>query len=280
LRTVCTIIRFGSIVGEGAMSEKISLEYQDRVALLELKRPDAMNAIDMELRRELMTALDQVARDPNVGAVVLTGAGKAFCSGADLKSAAANPDNSVRRTARTLMHDFQPIIETIGRLDKPVIAAVNGAAVGVGMSLVLACDLVIMAKGAYLMAPFLNVGLVPDGGTAWFLVQRMGYARAFEILADAKKLDADRCIALGIANRVSEATMLRADALAWASQLAAKAPLAMALTKRVARLSTTVGLSELLNIEAELQTFLVGTEDSREAIAAFSEKRSPSFRGR
>src|SRR5271170_6508262 len=105
------------------MNAKINMTIEGRVALLELNRPDAMNAIDMELRRELLAMLDRVARDPNVGAVVLTGAGKAFCSGADLKSAAADSDTSVRRTARTLLHDFQPILETISRLDKPVIAA-------------------------------------------------------------------------------------------------------------------------------------------------------------
>lgn len=262
------------------MSEKIAITSQERVTVLEFNRPDAMNAIDMDLRRDLLAALDQVARDSNMGALVLTGAGKAFCSGADLKSAAANPDSSVRRTARTLLHDFQPILETITRLDKPVIAAVNGAAVGVGMALVLACDLVVMAKNAFLMAPFVNVGLIPDGGVAWFLSQRIGYSRAFELLAEGQKLDADRCLALGIANRVVEPTSLREDALKWAAVLAAKAPLAMALTKRVARLSTTVGLSEILTIEAELQTFLAGTEDAREAIAAFGDKRTPSFRGR
>jgi 2-(1,2-epoxy-1,2-dihydrophenyl)acetyl-CoA isomerase len=262
------------------MSEKIKVSIEERVAVLELNRPDALNAIDMEMRRDLLSALDQAARDPQIGALVLTGAGKAFCSGADLKNAAANPDSSLRRTARTLLHDFQPILETITRLDKPVIAAVNGAAVGVGMSLVLACDLVVMAKNAFLMAPFVNVGLIPDGGVAWFLSQRIGYSRAFEVLAEGQKLDAERCLGLGIANRAAEPTSLRSETLKWATSLAGRAPLAMALTKRVARLSTTVGLSEILTVEAELQTFLASTDDAREAIAAFGEKRTPSFHGR
>lgn len=262
------------------MNAKINMTIEGRVALLELNRPDAMNAIDMELRRELLVMLDGVARDPNVGAVVLTGAGKAFCSGADLKGAAANSDTSLRRTARTLLHDFQPILETISRLDKPVIAAVDGAAVGVGMSLVLACDIVVMAEGAFLMAPFVNVGLIPDGGTAWFLGRRIGYARAFEILVEGQKIPADRCVSLGIANRAVDSAELRTATMAWAAALAAKAPLAMALTKRVARLSSSVGLSEILTIEAELQTFLAGTDDAREAIAAFGDKRTPTFLGR
>jgi 2-(1,2-epoxy-1,2-dihydrophenyl)acetyl-CoA isomerase len=262
------------------MSETVRITFDDRVAVLELNRPDAMNAIDLELRRELLAALDRVARDAHVGAVVITGAGKGFCSGSDLKSAAANPDTSVRRTARTLLHDFQPILETIARLDKPVIAAVNGAAVGVGMSLVLACDLIVMAQNAFLSAPFVSVGLIPDGAAAWFLVQRIGYPRAFEVLAEAHKLGANRCLDLGIANRVVSAQVLREESLKWAASLADRAPLALALTKRIARLASSLGLSETLTIEAEFQTFLAGTDDAREAIAAFGEKRTPRFHGR
>jgi 2-(1,2-epoxy-1,2-dihydrophenyl)acetyl-CoA isomerase len=262
------------------MSDTIQVTRHDRVAVLELSRPESMNAIDMGMRRQLLEALDRLARDPDVRCIVLTGSGKAFCSGSDLKSASANSDSSVRRTARTLLHDFQPTIETISRLDKPVIAAVNGAAVGVGMSLVLACDLVVMARNAFLMAPFVNVGLIPDGGTAWFLSQRVGYARAFELLTEGQKIPAERCLALGMANRVSEPETLMEDTLKWAASFASKAPLALALTKRVARLSTTLGLSEILSVEAELQTALAGTEDAREAIAAFGEKRTPSFHGR
>jgi len=262
------------------MSETVRISFENRVAILELNRPDAMNAVDLDMRRELMAALDRVARDANVGAVVLAAAGKGFCSGSDLKAAAVSPDTSLRRTARTLLHDFQPILETIARMDKPVIAAVNGAAVGVGMSLVLACDLVVMAQNAFLLAPFVTIGLIPDGAAAWFLVQRIGYARTFEVLAESQKLSADRCLEWGITNRVVAATDLRGEVLKWADSLATRAPLALALTKRVARLAGSVGLSETLTIEAELQTFLAATEDAREAIAAFSDKRPPRFHGR
>jgi 2-(1,2-epoxy-1,2-dihydrophenyl)acetyl-CoA isomerase len=262
------------------MSETVRITFEQRVATLELNRPHAMNAIDLDMRRELLAALDRVARDANIGALVIAGAGTGFCSGSDLKAAAANPDTSVRRTARTLQHDFQPILETIVRLDKPVIAAVNGAAVGVGMSLVLACDLVVMAQDAFLLAPFVNLGLIPDGAAAWFLVQRIGYARAFEVLAESKKLSAEKCLELGIANRVVAPAELREQALKWADSLSARAPLALALTKRVARLAVSVGLSETLGIEAELQTFLAATDDAREAIAAFGDKRAPNFHGR
>lgn len=261
------------------MESTVRCERHGRVALLELHRPQAMNAIDIPMRRELHAGLDALARDPAVGVVVLSGAGRAFCSGADLRSA-ANSDGGMRRTATTLLHDFQPIIETLCRMGKPVIAAVNGPAAGVGMSLALACDLMVMARSAYLMSPFVGVGLVPDGGASWFLCRRIGYARTFEVLAEGNRLDAERCVALGIANRLEDDDALRAAAMEWAGVLAARAPIALTLTKRMARLSEAVGLSEALTLEAEMQSVCANTEDAREAFAAFAEKRTPDFRGR
>jgi 2-(1,2-epoxy-1,2-dihydrophenyl)acetyl-CoA isomerase len=262
------------------MSSEVITACVDRVATVILNRPEAMNAVDTGLRQALLNTFDELARSPEIGAVVLTGAGKAFCSGSDLKSAAANTDTSIRRTARTLLHDFQPLLECITRMDKPVIAALNGAAVGVGMSLALACDLTVMAENAYLLSPFVGIGLIPDGGAAWFLTRRIGYGRAFEVLAEGQKLSAARCLELSIANRVHPSEVMLESAQRWAAELAARAPIAMALTKRVARLSLSTSLSDMLTMEAELQTFCAGTEDAREAIAAFGEKRTPTFRGR
>jgi len=262
------------------MSSEVEITRDGAVATVLLNRPEAMNAVDTDMRRSLTAAFDTLGRDGEVRAVILSGAGKAFCSGADLKSAAANPDTSLRRTARTLIHDFQPLIECIVRLDKPVIAAVNGAAVGVGMSLALACDLLIMAESAYLLSPFVGIGLIPDGGLSWFLTRRIGYGRTFEILAEGQKLSAARCLELGVCNRVAVQADLMETAATWAAALAERAPLALALTKRAARLSMACSLSDSLTMEAEFQTLCASTEDSREAIAAFREKRSPLFRGR
>jgi 2-(1,2-epoxy-1,2-dihydrophenyl)acetyl-CoA isomerase len=261
------------------MTSDVDISRDGRVVTVILNRPEAMNAVDTSLRRNLVAAFDTLGRDDNVRAVVLTGAGKAFCTGADLKSAAANPDTSLRRTARTLIHDFQPLIECIGRLDKPVIAAINGAAVGVGMSLALACDLLVMADSAYLMSPFAGIGLIPDGGLSWFLTRRIGYPRSFEILAEGKKLSASQCLEMGLANRVTAAPEVRANAAQWAADLATRAPLAIALTKRAARLAMSSTLSDAMTMEAEFQTLCASTEDSREAIAAFLEKRPPVFHG-
>jgi 2-(1,2-epoxy-1,2-dihydrophenyl)acetyl-CoA isomerase len=262
------------------MASDVLITHAGCVATVALNRPEAMNAVDTSMRKNLTTAFDELARASDLRAIVLTGAGKSFCAGADLKSAAANPDTTLRRTARTLLHDFQPLIECITRIDKPVIAALNGASLGVGMALALACDLMIMADTAYLKSPFVGIGLIPDGGAAWFLTRRIGYARTFEVLAEGQKMTAARCLELGLANRVVAADVLPQAVAAWAAELAQKPPIAMALAKRVARLSMSIGLSEALSLEAELQSVCVSTDDAREAIAAFAEKRPPTFRGR
>lgn len=258
----------------------VNVEQVGRVRVIELARPDALNAMDIAMRQRLVEAFDAAARDVDTHVVVLAAQGRAFCSGADLKSAAANSDQSLRRTARTLLHDFQPLLECMARMDKPVIAAVNGPAVGVGMSLVLGCDLIVMAEDSYLLSPFVNIGLVPDGGAAWLLQRRIGYGRTLEVLLEAEKLGARKCFDLGICNRVAEADVLRDEVMTWANKLADKAPMATALTKRVARMSGSIGFSEALTLEAELQTFCASTEDSKEAVRAFAEKRKPVFTGR
>ena len=262
------------------MSTEVRAFREGRVAVIELNRPKALNAIDMRMRRDLLAEFDEIAGAPDIGAVVLTGAGRAFCSGADIKSAAEHTDVDPRRTAHTLLHDLQPLIECITRMDKPVIAAVNGPAVGIGMALALACDLLVMAEDAYLLAPFAAIGLIPDGGVAWFLTRRIGHTRTFELLIAGEKVIATRCRELGLASRVVESGTLRAEAVRWATEIAQRAPIAIALTKRITRMSLSLGLSEMLTLEAELQATCAATEDAREAIAAFTERRTPSFRGR
>jgi 2-(1,2-epoxy-1,2-dihydrophenyl)acetyl-CoA isomerase len=258
----------------------VTLSRRGRVAMIELNRPETRNAIDQTMRRELLATLDAVAHDVGLLAVILTGAGPAFSSGFDMKRSAAAPDADRRRVAHALLHDYQPILECMTRMDKPLIAAVNGPAIGIGVALVLACDLVLMAEDAYLLAPFVGLGIIPDGAVTWFLTRRIGYARAFEVLAQCRKLDAARCFELGLANRQAAPESLRNEAWAWAGELARQAPLALALTKRIARLSASLPLSEALTIESELQNFLFGTEDVKEAVQAFAAKRPPEFRGR
>ncbi len=262
------------------MSDVLHTQHHERVALLTLNRPDARNALDDELRGALLAALASAARDPDVGAIVLTGAGKGFCAGADLKGGAASGDTSLRSAARVTMHDFNPLLESIVKLDKPVIAAVNGGAAGFGMSLALACDLLVMAEDAYLLSNFINIGLVPDGGATWMLLRRIGYARTFELLCDGVKVAAPQCLGSGIANRVVAPDALVDGAVQWAAELAGRAPMALSLTKRLARLSQGASLADALAIEAEMQSLCLATQDTREALLAFAEKRPPRFTGR
>jgi 2-(1,2-epoxy-1,2-dihydrophenyl)acetyl-CoA isomerase len=261
------------------MTDVLLTERKGRVALLVMNRPEARNAIDGALQQALHAELEAIGRDPDVGAVVITGNGKGFCAGADLKDGGGG-DKTMRSAARVVVHNFNPLIDSVTRMDKPVIAAVNGSAAGFGMSLALACDLVVMSQDAFMLSNFINVGLVPDGGATWLLQRRMGYGRAFELVADGKKLDAQRCHDYGLVNRVVAADEVRATALEWAGELAARAPMALALSKRLARLSQSANLPDAMAMEAEMQALCLATEDSREAIMAFVEKRDPKFTGR
>ncbi len=258
----------------------LKVSREGTVAVLELNRPEYLNAIDIELRRGLLDTLVELGRDPDTTAIVLTGVGRAFCAGADLKGGSMGRDPSLRSAARVLVHDFQPLVEAICKLDKPVIAAINGAAVGVGMSVALACDLVLMADDAYMATSAVQVGLVPDGGLAWFLCRQLGYQRTFELLTEGSRLEAARCLEIGLANTLVAAEELRACALERAAIYAERAPMTLALTKRLARLAQGAGLADTMAIEAEMQALCMATEDSREAMAAFAEKRKPTFSGR
>jgi 2-(1,2-epoxy-1,2-dihydrophenyl)acetyl-CoA isomerase len=179
----------------------------------------------------------------------------------------------------SLMHDVQPTLECIARMDKPVIAAVNGPAVGFGMSLALSCDLMVIEEGAYLLSQFIRLGLIPDGGAAWYLAHRVGYARMFEIVADAGKLDAEKSVLWGIANRTAEKDQARQAAETWAHKLAGYAPTGMRFTKRLARLALSNRLEETLQLEAEFQSLCSNSPDTHEAVKAFMEKRQPDFSG-
>jgi 2-(1,2-epoxy-1,2-dihydrophenyl)acetyl-CoA isomerase len=262
------------------MNTTVVMSREGSVGIVELNRPEVKNALNLDMRKDLRHVLDELAVDDDIHAVVVTGAGTAFCSGGDLSAVSSAAVRPARSTSRSMMHDIQPLLECIMRMDKPVIAAVNGPAIGFGMSLALACDLMVMAENAYLQSRFIKLGLVPDGGAAWFLARRLGYARMFEVVTGATRLTPEFCLSTGIANRVVEKTDVRSASLKWATELSANAPIGMALTKRLARLAMSNRLDESLLLEAEFQGICAGTEDAREAIAALQEKREPKFTGR
>jgi 2-(1,2-epoxy-1,2-dihydrophenyl)acetyl-CoA isomerase len=242
---------------------------------LTLNRPDRRNALTPALLDELSAALDAVDADPNVRAVVLTGAGKGFCAGQDLDALPADGD-----VAELLRHHYAPVILRLVRLSKPVIAAVNGVAAGAGASLALACDLRIFADDGALLLAFINIGLVPDAGATFLLARHVGYGRAFELAVTGERLDAARAAAWGLANRVVPAADLAAAAESWAADLAQRPTAAIELTKQLLHAALTDNLEGMLALEANAQATAAATADHAEGVAAFRAKRAPNFQGR
>jgi 2-(1,2-epoxy-1,2-dihydrophenyl)acetyl-CoA isomerase len=259
------------------MSDFATLRYElhGAVALLTLNRPDVLNAFNTQLRADLLAAAQRAEADPAVRVVVLTGAGRAFCAGADL--AEGTLDQNISEILET---EYRPSLLAIRESTKTWIAAVNGAAAGVGGSYALSCDLVVMAEHAYIYQAFIAIALVPDGGATWHLVRQLGPHRAFEMIADGEKMPAATCVSWGLANRVVPAEEVLPHALAWAGRLAEKAPLALRYSKQALREAMERSLPEMISEEARLQDLAGASEDAREGVMAFLEKRKAVFKGR
>jgi 2-(1,2-epoxy-1,2-dihydrophenyl)acetyl-CoA isomerase len=257
------------------MAKQVNYEVADAVAVIALNRPDNMNAFTTDLRADLAHALHDVANDNSVRVVVLTGEGRCFSAGADLKESLGG-----RPVGEQLREEYRPVFAAIAELPVPVIAAIPGSAAGIGMSLALHCDLVIMAEDAFLLSPFSTISLVPDGGLNWMLVRQLGYKRAFQLSVEAERIDAARCVQLGLANRTAPASALQSTALEWARDLSQRAPLALAATKKVMRFAMDNDWDSSYDLEAQLQGSLVGTADNNEGIEAFLQKRKPEFKGK
>ena len=245
------------------------------VRTLTLDRPDALNALDRELKEVLLAALRAAARDRAVRALVLTGAGRAFCAGQDLRERGQGAPS----LAVELRERYIPIIEALHRLEKPIVAAVNGVAAGAGFSLALACDLRVMAETATFISAFGRIGLVPDSGLSWFLPRLVGPARAAEIVMTTDPLDAATAERIGLVNRVVPTEACLAEAQALATRLTAGAPLAMGLAKRSLAYALEHDLSASLVFEAELQGIAGRSADHAEGVSAFTEKRPARFTG-
>jgi 2-(1,2-epoxy-1,2-dihydrophenyl)acetyl-CoA isomerase len=228
----------------------------DAVVTIELNRPERLNALDRPTRRLLLTALTGVAADPDVRAVVLTGAGRAFCVGQDLSAVDELVD-----TYDTVARSYNPLIRSIVGMDKPVIAAVNGLAVGAGMGLVLACDVVVMADSAGLACAFGKMALVPDTGTSWFLARRVGHVRAFEIAMTGRTVPAPEALALGLVNRVLPRDRVREEAARLAAELAGGPEVACGLTKRLLISASEHPLEQALEMEAAGQARAAASEE-------------------
>lgn len=258
------------------MDSVLLVERTGTVATLVMNRPQTKNALDPELLHALAAGLADVSRDPSVRAVVLTGAGDAFCSGADLKGALGDLDSGADLGPR--IAQFHALIRAIVQSDKPFIAAVRGPAVGFGADLALACDLRVFAEGAYLQEKFVSIGLMPDGGGSYWLPRLVGIGRALEFLLLGTRIDAPQALELGLCNRVVADE--RAEALAIAGTLASGPPLALAAIKSAVRESAMGGIEGALEREKAGQTALLGSRDFREGVAAWAERRAPKFAGK
>lgn len=255
---------------------ELRVDSADGVATLTLDRPDALNSLTVPLKEELARAFRSLGRDRAVRAVVLTGAGRAFCAGQDLRER-LEPDAAP--LAAEVRERYTPIILAMRRLEKPIVGAVNGVAAGAGASLAFACDIRIAAESASFILAFGRVGLVPDSGASWFLPRLVGASRAAELALTTDPLSAADAERIGLVSRVVPGERVLDEAKDLARRLAAGAPVAIGLTKRALNHAVDASLEEQLEYEAVLQGIAGATADHAEGIAAFVEKRTPRFRG-
>jgi 2-(1,2-epoxy-1,2-dihydrophenyl)acetyl-CoA isomerase len=264
----------------GLELETVEFRVSDRVAWITLNRPDALNAWIRQLGTDMLTALEHAASDSDVRAIVFTGAGRAFSSGADLKAGVEPGLDGAIDVASVLREVYNPLMLRLRSVPKPVIAAVNGPAVGIGCSLALACDLIVAAESAYFLLAFVNIGLTLDGGASLSLPVRVGQARAFEMGFLGERISASRALEWGLVNRVTpNGDEFLAAVTEMAAQLAAGPPGSYAAIKHSLNQSAWTGLADALELEAALQQQRVGSKDFVEGVVSFLERRKADFTG-
>jgi 2-(1,2-epoxy-1,2-dihydrophenyl)acetyl-CoA isomerase len=256
--------------------ETVNLYRRGSGVTLELNRPERMNAWNNQFALDLLAAIREVTDDPGIRAAVVTGAGRAFSTGADLKEAA---EDGTLDVYQALTGRYHPIITGIRRMPKPVVAAVNGPAAGIGLSLALACDLVVAAESAYFMLAFVNIGLVPDGGSSLFVPSRVGFARAAELAMLGERLDARKALDWGLINRVWPDEEFASQTAALLDWLASGATKSYAGIKRQLNRWLYEQMDDQLEFEAGIQREMADSGDFAEGVAAFAEKRVPRFSG-
>ena len=264
------------------MGQELLEELKDKVAVLTLNRPDRLNAMSPPMLDALLEALPRLAADPEVGVVVLTGAGRGFCAGGDVKAMAEGRESAgttLEEKAQGLRSRME-VSRWLHEMPKPTIAMVRGAAAGAGLSLALACDLRVAGDSARFATAFARVGYSGDFGGSWFLTQLVGTAKARELYLTADIVDAQQALALGIVNRVVPDVRLEDETMALAARLARGPRIAYRYMKRNFNAAESGTLKDLLDLEAWHHTRCGMTEDHREAAKAFVEKREPVFRGR
>jgi 2-(1,2-epoxy-1,2-dihydrophenyl)acetyl-CoA isomerase len=260
--------------------ETVIWNVEDGVGRITLNRPDSLNAWNEQFGKDLGHVVTEEAQDDAVRAVLVTGAGRAFSSGADLKEPPGDiGEDGMPDIRQRLLGLYHPVLLGLRELPKPVVAAVNGAAVGIGASLAFACDLIVAASTAYFNLAFVNIGLMPDGGSTAFVPASVGKARAFEMAFLGERIPAQQALDWGLINRVIEPESLPKEALELAQRLARGPTKSYAGSKAALNRMLYGDLNAQLEFEAEIQHELFRTNDVREGITAFVEKREPSFTG-
>lgn len=273
----------GALRGETSLAdapsfETIRYELDQGVLTITLNRPDVLNALNDQMAKDLLAALKQAGRDDQVRALIITGAGRGFCAGQDLKS--ISDQAGPRSIGEHLRKTWNPIVLGIRQLEKPVIAAVNGAAAGAGCSLALACDLRIAGESARFIEIFARVGLIPDSGSTFLLPRLVGLARTFEMMFTTDPVDAATAERWGLINQVVPDDRLLDEARDLARRLAAGPTRAYGLTKRAVNRALTLDFAGALEYEAYLQEVAGRTADHQEGVRAFLEKREPRYEGK
>jgi len=255
------------------MSEHVRVAIEDGILRLTLARPEKKNALSMAMYSTLGEALSKAETDPQVRAILIEAEGDAFTAGNDLADFAAVASGKLDRKDMTA----HLLLEALARADKPIVAAVHGLAVGIGVTLLLHCDLVYVAADARLSTPFVSLGLVPEAASSWLLQARIGYARAYAMMALGETLDGTTAVTLGLANAALPANEVRARALAAAQQLVARPIGALQATKRLMRDGEAI--RAVMEREAEVFGARLRSAEAAEALRAFAERRAPNFRG-
>ncbi len=259
--------------------ETVKFSIDGAVATLTLNRPERLNAFNPTVHAEIRDVLSSVENEPAVRCLVITGEGRAFCSGQDLRERVIK-DNTPIDTGASLDRDYNPLVRRLVAFPIPTIAAVNGPAVGAGANLALACDILLFARSGYLQEAFARIGLIPDAGGTWILPRLVGPKRALAMAMTAEQVSAEECLRLGIAYRLFEDADFRAEVAKFAAKLAEGPTLAYRLMKEALRASYDNDLNTQLDLERDLQRQAGQSQDFREGVNAFFEKRSPRYQGK
>jgi enoyl-CoA hydratase/carnithine racemase len=259
----------------------VILTKEDYIAKIILSRPERLNAFNRQMEDELIEALATVHEDREVKVLVLSGAGRAFCSGGDVsENMAEEYGGSAQKISETFHHIYNGIILQLFNLDIPTIGMINGVAVGLGFDLALACDIRIGSENARFMVGFTKMGLTPAAGGAWLMPRLMGLAKAIEYIYTADFLEAEEALRLGVLNRIVPAAELEKETMALARRIGENSPLANRLAKLQIHRGINTDLGTALELGSTCQAICLSSEDTREALAAFREKRKPVFKGR